>query len=281
MHCCSTTYVLTRTDPEAVLGAIDSNGAEVLATTPVVLQRLLALPDDVRGRYDTTSLRIVAVSGSALPAGLATRFMDAYGDVLYNLYGSTEVAWATVATPADLRADPDSAGRPPPGVRVRLLDENAHPVPHGRPGRIFVGSGLQFDGYTDGHGKELEQGLVSTGDLGRWDAAGRLVVLGREDDMVVSGGENVFPSEVERLLARLPGVRDVAVVGVPDADFGQRLRAVIVRDDGDALTEDAVRDHVRHHLARFKIPRDVLFVDALPRNAAGKILRKQLAEDRG
>jgi fatty-acyl-CoA synthase len=261
------TVVLTgRFDAAATLAAVQATGATALVAVPVMLRRLLDVPE----AYDTSSLRVVAVSGSALPPDVAARFMDRFGDVLYDLYGSTEVAWAAIATPADLRAAPGTVGRPPVGTEVRLVDE-ADGV-----GRIFVGNGLLIEGYTTGGGKEVRDGLMATGDLGRWDAEGRLYVVGREDDMIVSGGENVFPGPVEEVLSALPGVADVAVVGVPDEEWGQRLAAYVVRVPGSALTADDVRDAVRAALARHYVPRDVTFVDTLPRNAAGKVVRRDL-----
>jgi fatty-acyl-CoA synthase len=242
----------------------------------VMLQRILELPPEVRRRHDTSSLRVVPLSGSAIPAGLATRWMDEFGNNLYNLYGSTEVGWATIATPDDLRADPTTAGRPPAKTVVRLLDERGREVRRGESGRIFVGNDLLFDGYTGGGSKEMVDGLMSTGDTGHFDDDGRLYVDGRDDEMIVSGGENVFPREVEDLLDEHPAVREVAVVGVADDDFGQRLKAVVVRHAGAELDAEGVRAHVRDNLARFKVPRDVVFVDELPRNATGKIVKRAL-----
>jgi acyl-CoA synthetase (AMP-forming)/AMP-acid ligase II len=203
--------------------------------------------------------------------------MDAFGERLYNLYGSTEVAWATVATPADLRAAPGTAGRPPRGTVVKVLDDDGRVLPAGRTGRIFVGSPLVFEGYTGGGGKEVVGGLTATGDVGHFDAAGRLFVDGRADEMIVSGGENVFPREVEDCIAAHPGVREVAVVGVPDARFGQRLKAYVVARDAQRPSADEIRELVRSNLARYKVPRDVEFLAALPRNATGKVLRRELA----
>jgi fatty-acyl-CoA synthase len=271
------TFVLSRRfDPEQCLAEVARHRAGVLVAVPVMLQRILDLPVEVRRRYDTSSLRVVPLSGSAIPAGMATRWMDEFGDNLYNLYGSTEVGWVTIATPEDLRADPTTAGRPPLNTVVRLLDEQGREVRRGATGRIFVGSELLFEGYTGGGNKEVIDGLMSTGDTGHVDAEGRLYVDGRDDEMIVSGGENVFPREVEDLLALHPGVRDVAVVGVVDDEFGQRLRAVVVAHDDAGLDAESVQRYVRENLARFKVPRDVVFVDELPRNATGKILKREL-----
>jgi len=272
-----TTVVLQRRfDPEATLQAVAEHKASTLVVVPVMLQRMLALPDEVIDRYDTSSLRIVAASGSALTGELATRWMDRFGDNLYNLYGSTEVAWASIATPDDLRAAPGTAGRPPLGTTVRVVDANGRDVPPGTTGRIFVGNDLPFEGYTGGGTKPMLDGLLSVGDVGHFDEGGRLFVDGRDDDMIVSGGENVFPTEVEDLLARHPAVADVAVVGVPDAEFGQRLKAFVVKAPGATLTEDEAKGYVKQHLARYKVPREVAFLDELPRNTTGKILRREL-----
>jgi fatty-acyl-CoA synthase len=229
----------------------------------------------VIARYDARCLRVIAASGSALPGELATKVMDAFGEVLYNLYGSTEVAWATIATPEDLRAAPGTAGRPPIGTVVKLLDGEGREVSEGEGGRIFVANEMMFEGYTGGGGKEIVGGLMSTGDVGRFDADGRLFVEGRDDEMIVSGGENVFPREVEDLLSRHEQIREAAVVGVEDEQFGQRLKAFVVPRDRE-LSEDAVKDYVKSNLARYKVPRDVVFLEELPRNATGKILKREL-----
>ncbi len=270
------TVVLRRSfDPEECLRTLASERCEAFAVIPVMLQRILALPEESLAGRDLSALQVVASSGSALPGDLAIVWMDRFGDHLYNLYGSTEVAYAGIATPADLRDAPTTAGRPPRGTDVSILDEAGHPVPAGHSGRIFVGNSLLVDGYTDGGGKEVVRGLMSTGDVGRVDAHGRLFVEGRDDDMIVSGGENVFPSEVEDCLARCPGVLEVAVVGAPDPEFGQALTAYVVASDHQ-LGEEELRAWVRDRLARFKVPRRVVLVPELPRNATGKILKGDL-----
>jgi acyl-CoA synthetase (AMP-forming)/AMP-acid ligase II len=275
------TVVLRRTfDPEEVLATIADHRVTVLAAVPVMLRRILELPQEVRARYDTSSLRVVALSGSSIPAGLVTEWMDTFGDNIYNLYGSTEVGWVTIASPQDLREDPRTAGRPPLYTEVRLLDAAGKPVRDGDAGRIFVKSPLLFGGYTDGQTKEVIDGYMSTGDTGRFDEHGRLRVEGRDDEMIVSGGENVFPREVEDLLSGHPDVVDVAVIGVPDEQFGQRLKAYVVRSPQSALDADAVRAFVRENLARYKTPRDVEFVGEIPRNATGKILKRDLGAAR-
>jgi fatty-acyl-CoA synthase len=202
--------------------------------------------------------------------------MDLFGDNLYNLYGSTEVAWATIATPEDLRAAPGTAGRPPRGTVVRLYDDDGSPVQPGRTGRIFVGNELAFEGYTGGGGKDAIEGLLSSGDVGHFDPGGRLFIDGRDDDMIVSGGENVFPGEVEDLLAGHEAIAEAAVFGVADEDFGQRLKAVVVVRDGHDLEADEVKRFVKSNLAGYKVPRDVDFVAELPRTSTGKVLKREL-----
>ncbi|MEU5551734.1 MULTISPECIES: AMP-binding protein [unclassified Micromonospora] len=261
-----------RFDPATTLDALVRHRCQALFAVPVMLQRLMEVPaPDPR-----PPLSVVAVSGSALPGGLPAAFMDTYGDVLYNLYGSTEASWASIATPVDLRTAPTTAGRPPHGTRLAIVDDDGEPVPSGRVGRILVGNDMLFEGYTSGADRERHDGLLDTGDLGRINADGLLFVDGRADDMIVSGGENVFPAEVEQLLAHLPQVREAAVIGVRDAEYGQRLTAFLALHPGETLDAEAVREYVRHYLARFSVPRDVVFVKYLPRNATGKVLTREL-----
>ncbi len=275
----SATLVLQRRfDPEATLRGVAENKATVLIVVPVMMQRMLALDPEVLKKYDTSSLRVVGASGSALPGELALRWMDTFGDNLYNFYGSTEVAQTSVANPEDLRAAPGTAGKPPRGTIVKIYDWEGREVPVGTTGRIFVGNEAQFEGYTGGGDKERINGLMSIGDLGHFDEGGRLFVEGRDDDMIVSGGENVFPIEVENLLADHEDIYETAVIGVPDEEFGQRLKAFVVTKPGKELSEDAVKAHVKANLARYKIPREVVFLEELPRNPTGKVLKRVLRD---
>jgi acyl-CoA synthetase (AMP-forming)/AMP-acid ligase II len=274
----STMVLRRRFDPEGTLAAIERHRADVLAAVPVMVQRILGLPDEVLANYSLPSLKIASLSGSALPGELAIEWMDRFGDTVYNLYGSTEVAYATVATPADLRAAPGTAGRPPRGTVVRLFDEAGKDVAAGEVGRIFVGNEMKMEGYTGGGNKEAIEGLLSSGDVGHFDAAGRLFVDGRDDEMIVSGGENVFPREVEDLLADLDGVIEAAVIGVEDEKFGQRLVAYVVLEQGASLSEAELGAHVKANLASYKTPREVEFLDELPRNATGKVLKRELRD---
>jgi len=273
----ATTVVLKRKfDEEATLSLTAQHGCNALVVVPVMIQRILELDDEVLDRYDLSKVRAVPVSGSALPAALSDRWMDHFGEHLYNLYGSTEVAWATIATPRDLREAPGTVGKPPRGSVVKIYDEHGNPVRTGETGRIFVGNDVQFEGYTGGGNKDEIGGLLSSGDVGHIDDAGRLFIDGRDDDMIVSGGENVFPGEVEDLLHGHANVADVAVFGVDDDKYGQRLKAVIVKKG--SLSEKDVKDYVKSNLAGYKAPRDVVFVDELPRTSTGKVLKRELRD---
>ena len=274
----STVVLRRRFDPEECLKVTESERCDSLAVIPVMLQRIMALPEDSLRKYDLSRVKVVAASGSALPGDLALDWMDHFGDNLYNIYGSTEVAYATIATPVDLREAPSSAGRPPWATVVKILDPDGNEVPQGESGRIFVGNGLLFEGYTGGGHKEIVDGLMSSGDVGRIGDDGRLYVEGRDDEMIVSGGENVFPKEVEDCLARHAAVAEVAAIGVDDDDYGKRLKAFVSLKAGESATEDDLKGWVKKNLARYKIPREIVFLDELPRNATGKVLKKDLVD---
>ncbi len=263
------TVVLTKKfEPEKVLKLVEEHSATALIVVPVLLDMLVKAAGP-----DTSSLKVIASSGSALPGDLATRTLETFGPVLYNLYGSTEVAYAAVAQPDDLAKDPKTAGKAPLGVTLRVVDEHGNDCPVGTPGRLFVGSGLAFGGYTDGSDKDRLDGLISTGDLGVIGDDGLLTVLGRDDDMVVIGGENVYPNQVEDVILSHPAVDDVAITATEDPSYGVKLVAHVV----GSVSEDDLKALVRDKLARFAVPREFRFLDELPRNATGKVLKKELA----
>jgi fatty-acyl-CoA synthase len=264
-------------NPEEALRGVAEHKCTALVLVPTMLQRIVDLPKEVRQKYDTSALRIIFVAGSALSPDLGNRANEAFGPVVHNLYGSTEVAVATVATPEDWAKAPGTVGRAPVGCKVALYDQDGRPITEPNvTGRVFVGSGLSFGGYTDGRHKEIIDGLLSSGDVGHFDEDGLLFIDGRDDEMIVSGGENVFPIEVENLLVEREDVIEAAVIGVEDPEFGQRLKAFVVRAEGASLDADELRDYVKANLARYKVPRDVEFLDELPRNATGKVLRTKL-----
>lgn len=270
---------IRRFDPEATLKLIAEHRADMLVAVPTMLHRMVELPSDVIGKYDTSTLKVILISGSALTPELSNRVQDTFGDVLYNMYGSTECGVATMATPDELRRAPGTAGRSPVTCEVVLFDDNGRRI-HGanKRGRIFVRNAAPFEGYTDGRHKQIIDGYMSSGDTGHFDETGLLFVDGRDDDMIVSGGENVFPQEVENLLIERDDVLDVAVVGVDDSEFGKRLRAFIVSQPGARQDVEEIKLYVKNNLARYKVPRDVVFIDELPRNTTGKLLRRPLTE---
>nr|WP_246598157.1 acyl-CoA synthetase [Nocardia tengchongensis] len=274
----STLVIRRRFDPQAAIDSIARHRATTVIAVPVMLARMMDLGGQALAGRDLSALRIVFVAGSQLGAQLCTEVTAAFGPVVYNLYGSTEVAYATIATPADLAEEPGCVGKPVLGARVEILDDQGRTVPNGATGRIFVGNSIQFEGYTGGGTKEFVRGLMSSGDVGHFDSAGRLFIDGRDDDMIVSGGENVFPAEVEELLYTHPAVREAAVIGVADEQFGARLKAFVVVHDGQSCTETQVKEFVKDNLARYKVPREVVFLNELPRNPTGKVLKRKLQE---
>ena len=272
------TIVLDRRfDPETVLRRIEQHKADVLIAVPVMLLRVTSLDSELTAKYDVGNLKIVSLSGSALPGGLALEWMDRFGDNIYNMYGSTEVAFASVAGPADLRRNPSTAGRPPRGTSIRLVDEEGRDVPQGVTGRIFVNNSMTFEGYTGGGNKDNLGDYISSGDVGHLNSDGLLFIDGRDDEMIVSGGENIFPGEVEDLITGHELVIESAVIGVKDDEFGQTLKAFVVLTAGAELDEGDVKAHVKANLASYKAPKEVVFLDALPRNATGKVLKRSLA----
>jgi fatty-acyl-CoA synthase len=269
-----------RFDPAAALADVERHRVTHLVGVPVMLQRILDVHRADPARHDVGSLRAVGSAAAPLAPQLAHDFMDAFGELLFNLYGSTETGFASIAGPADLRAAPGTVGRAPRGITLKVLDDARREAPAGVPGHVFIGSGLVFDGYSGGGSREVVGGLMSTGDLGHLDAAGRLFIDGREDDMIVSGGENVFPQEVADALIAHPGVADAACIGVPDEQFGERLRAYVVPAPGAAPTPDALLAHLRATVARYKLPREIHLIPEIPRNPTGKVQRSRLPEMR-
>ena len=263
-------------DPEATLALVDEHEATGLSVVPVMLERIMDLPDEVLDRYSLRSLRFVSASGSRMRPDSVIRFMDRFGDLVHNSYNATEAGQISVAGPADLRRAPDTAGSVVRGTLLRIVDDEGADMKSGDVGRIVVRGASPFDGYTSGADKEFLDDFMVTGDVGRLDTSGLLYVVGRDDDMIVSGGENVYPIEVEKALGAHDAVREVVVVGVPDEAFGQRLAAYVV-PHGE-VDEGTLKDHVRGRLAGYKVPRDVVFLDELPRNASGKVMVRELPE---
>ena len=274
----NSTYVVQRKfDPEETLKAIAEQEATALVVVPVMMQRILQLDEKMLDRYDLPSLRVTAASGSALPGELAD---EVDGPLRRQPLQPLRLDRGGVGDDRHPRGParrPGTAGRPPRGTVVKIVDEKGKgEVAEGETGRVFVGNDMAFEGYTGGGSKDEYQGLLSSGDVGHFDDDGRLFIDGRDDEMIVSGGENVFPREVEDLIADHDAVKEVAVIGVDDDEWGQRLKAFVVTEGGD-LSEDEVKKLVKDNLSSYKVPREVEFLDSLPRNATGKVLKRELA----
>jgi fatty-acyl-CoA synthase len=274
----STLVLRRKFKPPLVLEDLEKHKVTAMVVVPVMLSRLLDAIEKMDKKPDLSSLKIIFVSGSQLGAELASRALKGFGPVIYNMYGSTEIAFATIAGPKDLEFNPATVGPVVKGVKVKILDDNGNEVPQGDVGRIFVGNAFPFEGYTGGGGKQIIDGLLSSGDVGYFDEHDLLYVSGRDDEMIVSGGENVFPAEVEDLISGHPDVVEATAIGVEDKEYGHRLRAFVVKKNEADVDEDAIKHYVREHLARYKVPREVIFLEELPRNPTGKILKRELRE---
>jgi fatty-acyl-CoA synthase len=277
----ATVVLMDHFDAEGFLRLVEEHGVTTSAVVPTMLQRLLDLPDEVLRRYDVRSLRVIFSGGAPLTGSLAVAFMDVFGDVLWNFYGATETGLVTLASPAELRAAPGTIGRAVPGSDIRLLDEARKDVAVGDVGELFVKNDLLIAGYHRDDGAtraSMAFGYFSVGDLARQDAAGRYFLEGRKRDMIISGGVNVYPAEVEGVLEQHPDVAEAAVVGAPDRDLGERVRAFVVPRAGRTVDGAAVRAFARERLSGAKVPRDVVVLVALPRNPTGKVLKRELRE---
>jgi len=276
-----TVVLMDEFKPEPFLEMVQRYGVTTTAVVPTMLHRIMELPQETRRKYDARTLRAVFSGGAPLPALLAIDFMDEFGDVLFNFYGATETGLVTLAKPADLRAAPGTIGRALPGNDIRLLDDSGRDVPEGSVGELYVKNKLLVAGYhrdEEATKASMIDGFFSVGDLARRDASGCYFIEGRKRDMVISGGVNVYPAEVEGVLEQHPDLAEVAVVGVPDREWGERVRAFVVVKPGASLDEGALKGWVRERLAGAKVPRDFVFLEALPRNPTGKVLKRELRE---
>ena len=264
--------------PAGVLEDIEKHKVTAVVVVPVMLARILDALEKMDRKPDLSSLRIIFASGSALGADLAERTLKDIGPVIYNMYGSTEIAFATIAEPKHLQHNSSTAGPVVKGVRVKIFDENGKELPQGEVGRIFVGTTFPFEGYTGGGKKQIIDGMLSSGDVGYFDEHGLLYISGRDDEMIVSGGENVFPAEVEDCISGHPDVVEATAIGVEDKEWGHRLRAFVVKKQNADVDEATIKNHVRDQLAKYKVPREVIFLDELPRNPTGKILKRELRD---
>ncbi|MGW4249517.1 AMP-binding protein [Nocardia sp. NPDC004722] len=278
----ATVVTRRRFDPVQALADIQRHRATVFVGVPVMLQRLMAVPAQRRREFHTGSLRLAVTGAAPIAPATISAFIAAFGPILVNGYGSTEAGVVALATAADLAESPKTVGRPAIGVEVRVLRADRTPAATGETGTIFARGGVGYHGYVADPAsptptKEVVDGYVNTGDMGHFDARGLLYIDGRDDDMIVSGGENIYPKEVEDVLADHPAIGDVVVIGVPDEEYGQVLRAYLVPAPGHGLpAADELKAHIRARLERYKVPKDFVALTEIPRNPSGKVLRREL-----
>jgi fatty-acyl-CoA synthase len=274
-----TVVVLADFRPDVFLDAVSRYRVTSTAMVPTMIHRVIELGSDSLARSDTSSLRAIFSGGAPLPGQLAIEAMDALGDKIYNFHGATETSLVTLATPADLRAAPGTIGRAVPGNEIRLVDDHGRDVRVGEVGELYARNMMLVDGYhadADATKRSMLDGFFSVGDLARRDHEGRYHIEGRKRDMIISGGVNVYPAEVEAAIEAHPAVAEVAVVGVPDREWGERVRAFVVRRAGRDVADEELKAHCRARLAGPKVPRDFVFLESLPRNPTGKILKREL-----
>ncbi|MDB4954233.1 MAG: O-succinylbenzoic acid--CoA ligase [Myxococcales bacterium] len=277
----ATVVLMTHFDPEQALDIIQRERITCTLMVPTMLIRIAALPKETIAKYDVRSLRWVMSGAAPLTTEAARRFMAAFGPILWNFYGSTETGLVTLAGPHDHVTRPGTIGKAMRGNEIRLLDDAGHPVPTGTIGELYTRNSTLMSGY---HGDDeatkssQREGCYSVGDLGRVDADGYYYLESRKHDMVISGGVNIYPREIEDHLNTHPAILEAAVIGVPDPEWGETLRAFVVLRNGEKLTETDVIDFCRKDLADYKRPRRVTFVAELPRNPTGKILKRELKE---
>jgi acyl-CoA synthetase (AMP-forming)/AMP-acid ligase II len=276
--------VLPEFQPELVLEAIERYRINTTALVPTMIQRIADLGRERVRRHDLSSLRAIFSGGAPLSAPLALQAMEVLGDKLYNFYGATEIGVVTLAGPEDLRASPGTIGRLVPGNEVRVLDERGRECKEGEVGELWVRSPGVIEGYhgdAQGTQEAMLDGYFSVGDLVRRDARGCFHIEGRKRDMIISGGVNVYPAEVEAALDAHPAVAESAVIGVPDRDLGERVRAFVALRAGAALGAEELRVYCKQRLSGPKVPREFTFLAALPRNPTGKVLKRELREGTG
>jgi acyl-CoA synthetase (AMP-forming)/AMP-acid ligase II len=275
------TVVLRRFDAEAALRLIAEHRVTTTFMAPILVKRILDLPAEVRAAYDVSSMRCLIVAAAPFPADLKRRAVDFFGPHVFEFYGATETGLVTLITPADLLRKPDSCGQVLPGVEVLLLDDDGAEVPDGQPGELWARSPGVFSEYfnkPEATARNRRDGYFTVGDIAWRDHEGYIHICDRKVDMVISGGVNIYPAEIEAVLHGHPAVEDCAVIGVPDAEWGESLKAVVKLHEDGAAGADELISFVGERLAGFKRPRSVDFVDDFPRDAAGKLVKRLLRE---
>ncbi|HVS12310.1 MAG TPA: AMP-binding protein [Thermoanaerobaculia bacterium] len=273
--------LMPRFDPEAALQAIERHRVTTTFMAPILLQRIVHLPAEVRARHDLSSMRSIVMAAAPCPFEVKRRVMELFGEVLYEFYGSSELGCNAVMRPEDQLRKPGSCGRPCEGIEVKVLDDAGRELPPGEPGELYIKSPQVITEYwhNEEATRQARRGeLFSVGDVGYLDDEGFLYISDRKRDMVISGGVNICTTEVENVIHAHPDVWDVAVFGVPSAEWGESVHAVVQPRPGARIEAETLLDWLRERLAHYKLPRAVELRDALPRDEAGKIRKRELRE---
>jgi long-chain acyl-CoA synthetase len=269
-------------DPEELLQTVERHRVTHLTMVPTMFVRLLRLADEVRARYDVSSIHWATHTGAACPPDVKRRMIAWWGPVIHETYGATETGAAVGCNSQEWLAHPGTVGRAMPGTTLRIYDEAGRALEPGETGEIYLRTEAYADFTYHGRPEQREEidrdGLVTCGDVGYLDADGYLFICDRKRDMVISGGVNIYPAEIENVLVGCPGVRDCAVFGAPDEEFGESLVAAIEADNGGEIGAEVITTFLERHIARFKIPKRFVFHDALPREASGKIFKRKLRD---
>jgi acyl-CoA synthetase (AMP-forming)/AMP-acid ligase II len=280
--CGQTVVVMPKFEPEAALDAIQRHRCSTTFMAPTLLKRIVDLPAAVRARYDVSSMRSIVMAAAPCPMRVKEQVLEYFGPVLYEFYGSTELGINTILPPEDMLRKPGACGRAAPGVEIAILDDDGRPAPPWQPGELYV---RRYPGVFDEYYKnpdatrDTQRGdLLTVGDVAYVDDEGFVYICDRKRDMIISGGVNIYPAEIEDALHRHPKVQDVAVFGVPDEEWGERVHAALELHPGETLTADEVRSFCRQHLADYKVPREISIHERLPRDSAGKLVKRVLRE---
>ena len=278
-----TIVVTTRFDAEETLRLIEAHRVDVIYTVPTMMRRIWALPEEVRTKYDVSSLKALWHLAAPCPPWLKECFIEWLGaEVIWELYGGTEGQGSTTIQGTEWLTHKGSVGRPVETCEMKVVDENGATLPPGEVGEVFIrplaGAGTTYR-YIGAEAKSIEGGWESLGDMGWMDAEGYLYLTDRLSDMILVGGANIYPAEVEAAIDAFPGVRSSAVIGLPDEDMGARLYAVVDRPEGPADPK-AMEAHLAERLVRYKIPKQFEYVTEPVRDDAGKVRRKALREAR-
>lgn len=272
--------LMPKFDAEELLRLVEAHRITNIVTVPTMFVRLLRLPDSVRGRYDLSSLRMIHHAAAPCPPDVKRAMIAWLGPIIHEWYGTTESSVVTVCNSREWLLHPGTVGRAIPGARIEVVGEDGSLLPPGNPGELYVGLDFLPDFTYHNRNEDRQQigrnGLITGGDIGYLDAEGFLFLCDRKKDMVISGGVNIYPSEIESALLSIPAVHDCAVIGIPDAEFGEAVMALVVQDG--STDEAAIRTELARRLARFKLPKTIEFRNSLPRDDAGKLLKRRLRE---